>query len=225
MNDFAHEVIVTPSVRPIFIQSVALILPFVILHIPLMQLHLQLRVSGFLRGFQSLVCALEAITGHPAGQQGGNTPLVHTASSGVTKLPQRTAGNALQLGSMASSLYNVASPLACLATRKNPLYKEHIEVARTSFDLFVVAELPLLPMQLLQIFTKLLSSIASIVLALDGARNPCAVALSMRPLLALYLRWYKWEDAAGLVHRLFRNCFPQGLFPRSASQSRKRFTK
>lgn len=35
----------------------------------------------------------------------------------------------------------------------------------------------------------------------------------------------QWEDASGLVRRLFRNCFPQGLFPRSASQSRKRFMK
>lgn len=62
---FAHKVIATPSVRSIFIQSVALILPYVVFHIPLMQLHLQLRVSGFLGGFQTLACALEAIIGHP----------------------------------------------------------------------------------------------------------------------------------------------------------------
>lgn len=61
---FAHKVVVTPSVRSIFIRSVALILLSVVIHIPLMQLHLQLRVSCFLGGFQSLACTLEAIPGH-----------------------------------------------------------------------------------------------------------------------------------------------------------------
>lgn len=90
----------------------------------------------------------------------------------------------------------------------------------------VPAELPLLPKQILPSFLQapLFSSMISVVsfLGTRWCQEPSCSCIEYEAFTCFVPQW---EDASGLVRRLFRNCFPQGLFPRSASQSRKRFMK
>lgn len=113
--------------------------------------------------------------------------------------------------------YSITSSL--VTVRKSPLNKEHVKMASIYFCLLVLGDCHCHPR-----FAKF-SSTCPLHLQHDSTRWCQELLCSCNESEAFTCFVPQWEDASGLARRLFRNCFPKGLFPRFASKSRKRFVK
>lgn len=208
MNDFAHKAVVTPSLRPIFKKPMALILLYVIFHIPLVQLHLQLRILQRVSNFD-LLSGRYHWPSHCRTVERVCTLGIYSSTCS-SKAAIKNSGETLSPG----RLHN-AFPVWCsitsslLTTRRSPLKKEHARMASIYFCLLVLAELPLPPKKICSFLLVPVLSISSMI-PLDGAKNSHAVAMSQRPLLALYLN----EKVPLAWHAGFSGTVPpRGCFP------------